>query len=111
MYVLIVRVRFTLYAQLVSALRSPNFNFFLHRNRNEFDERHLLTAKHFETLTWNMVEYPELESYSVVVFYDYDGTAAANIYSILYKAFNTLKRKKVGKSCDHRGCCFCTRYP
>ena len=37
--------------------------------------------------------------YSVIVFYDQDGTAAANVFSILNRAFKALKRKRVEAYC------------
>jgi hypothetical protein len=35
----------------------------------------------------------------VIVFYDQDGTAAANVYSILQRAFKALRRKRVEVLC------------
>ena len=37
----------------------------------------------------------DLCEYSVIVFYDYDGTASANILSDMFKAFRHLQRLKV----------------
>ena len=42
-----------------------------------------------------MVECPDLCCYSSVVFYDQDGTAAANVLSVLHRAFKALKRRQV----------------
>ena len=41
------------------------------------------------------MEFSELCSYSVIVFYDEDGTAAANLYTILHRAFNRLREMQV----------------
>lgn len=67
-----------------------------HRCREDYEEDHLVTATHFESLSWDMVESPGLCRHSVVVFYDHDGTSAANVLSLLYKAFRALKRRQVG---------------
>ena len=40
--------------------------------------------------------HPDLCSYTVIVFYDGDGTTAANLFSILHRAFKYLK--KIGVS-------------
>ena len=37
----------------------------------------------------------DLCSYSVIAFYDHDGTAAANVFSVQYQASRALKRKRV----------------
>ena len=63
--------------------------------REEYDDSHLVTAVHYERFDWETMEFAELCSYSVIVFYDADGTAAANIYTILHKAFNRLKDMQV----------------
>ena len=63
--------------------------------REEYDDSHLVTAVHYERFEWDAIEFAELSSYSVVVFYDADGTAAANIYTVLYRAFNRLRDMQV----------------
>ena len=63
--------------------------------REEYDDSHLVTAVHYERFDWETMEFAELCSYSVIVFYDADGTAAANIFTILHKAFNRLKEMQV----------------
>jgi hypothetical protein len=81
------------------------------RTRDEYNARHLVTAVHYDRFQWEAIDFrgmilgffspfycfnfcslkTELCSYSVVVFYDADGTAAANLYTILYRAFNKVK--------------------
>ena len=64
--------------------------------REEYDDSHLVTAVHYERFAWETMEFAELCPYSVIVFYDADGTAAANLYTILYRSFNRLKDMQVG---------------
>ena len=71
------------------------------RIREEYDESHLVTAVHYERFAWETMEFAELCPYSVIVFYDADGTAAANLYSILYRAFNRLKDMQVRGYLDY----------
>ena len=66
------------------------------RTKDEYEESRLLTSTHYESLSWNMIECPDLCPYSVVVFYDQDGTAAANVLSVLHRAFKALKQRQVG---------------
>ena len=63
--------------------------------REEYDDTHLVTAVHYERFAWETMEFAELCSYSVIVFYDADGTAAANLYTILHRSFNRLKGMQV----------------
>ena len=65
------------------------------RSRDEYEESRLVTSTHYESLSWNMIECPDLCPYSVVVFYDHDGTAAANVLSVLHRAFKALKKRQV----------------
>ena len=51
------------------------------------------------------MEFAELCSYSVIVFYDEDGTAAANLYTILHRAFNRLRDMQVQRFPHPRKVC------
>ena len=51
------------------------------------------------------MEFAELCSYSVIVFYDEDGTAAANLYTILHRAFNRLRDMQVKRFPHPRKMC------
>jgi len=61
------------------------------RTREEYDECRLPTAVHYESLTWDMVrDDPRVMSYSVIVLYDDDGTASANVLSVMFRAFKVI---------------------
>jgi len=64
------------------------------RLREEYDTCRLPTAVHFESLSWDMVDDPRVMAYSVIVLYDEDGTAAANVLSVMFRAFRALKAKR-----------------
>ncbi len=77
-------------------IANPNYMLLVDfRSREEYDESHLVTAVHHDRFDWASVDYSDLAAYSVVVFYDFDGTAAANLFSGLYNAFNRVKEMGV----------------
>ena len=54
-YMLLVDFRYV----YVSGQRFLNVSlYFRGRSREEFDECHILTATHYESLSWDMIEYP-----------------------------------------------------
>ncbi len=80
-------------------IANPNYLLLVDfRTREEYDESRLATSVHYESLTWDMIDSREVaDRYSVVVFYDQDGTAAANVLSVLQRAYKALKKRQVVK--------------
>lgn len=46
----------------------------------------------------NLIILADLQKYSYVIFYDHDGTSAANIYSHIAATFSNLKAARVTKN-------------
>lgn len=65
------------------------------RSLEEFEESHVHSAMHFTAIPWDAVTFFDFASYSLIVFYDFDGTAAANIYSVLFRARQRLKKLRI----------------
>eukprot|EP00095_Tigriopus_kingsejongensis_P004571 maker-scaffold462_size163801-snap-gene-0.54 protein:Tk04571 transcript:maker-scaffold462_size163801-snap-gene-0.54-mRNA-1 annotation:"dual specificity protein phosphatase 1-like" len=65
------------------------------RSYEEYEQSHIHSAIHFSEISWENVNCHDFLSYSLLVFYDFDGTSAANIFSVLFRAKQRLKRVSV----------------
>jgi len=79
---------------------NPNYMLIVDfRTIEEYRESHLWTAIHHSFIRWDMSTLQDLQKYSYVIFYDHDGTAAANIYSHISATFAKLTAAGIDISC------------
>jgi len=69
------------------------------RTLEEYQNSHILTAVHHSHIRWDASTMRDLQKYSYVVFYDHDGTAAANIYSNITAIITNLTVARIEVSC------------
>ena len=81
-------------------LKNPNYMLIIDfRTRGEFEASHILTAVHHSKFRgrWasNVIQ-QLLSGFNFVVFYDHDGTSAANNQSPIHEALDKLTKQNVG---------------
>lgn len=70
---------------------NPNYMLIVDfRSLEEYTESHVWTALHHSFIRWDMSTIKDLQRYSYIVFYDHDGTSAANVYSHISAIFSNL---------------------
>jgi len=96
---------FQFYNQFHAGFVSPyiyNPNYMLivdFRTIEEYKKSHILTAVHHSHMRWDTSTMTDMQKYSYVVFYDHDGTAAANIYSNITSIITNLTVARIEVSC------------
>ena len=74
-------------------VRVNRLNYYFFRTREEFDASHVLTSVHCSKFRgrWSSVIIQKLLSkFNHIVFYDHDGTSAANIQSSIFETSKML---------------------
>lgn len=94
-------------------IANPNYMLIIDfRTWDEYSHSHIHTAFHHKEFRWDSSTIEDLRKYSLIVFYDHDGTSAANLHSSCNLAFRILTTSQIDVSCILGGMqLVCQRFP